>query len=97
MKDQKKRAVSMFRRDCCILAAFTVLAVCMVLFVLTQVLSVTDSGTAGTVLTVVAGVSCIALVGAILAVILHLRKNCQEIYGEDIHYQELIKLQKEGK
>jgi len=38
----------------------------------------------------------VALTWAMLAVFLHLKKNRDEIYSEDLRYQDMIKAQKEG-
>ena len=97
MKDNSKAVASMLLKDTILLIAFLVAALGMNFFVLFEALSVTESTVIKGVLIAVFAVTMLVMAGSMTWVTLHLRKNKDEVYGEDLYYQDLIRQQKEGR
>lgn len=96
MKDNSKAIAAMLRKDTVLLLAFMVVAVGICCFVLFQTFAIVESGAVKTLLAVVFVVTMLVLGGSMAWVTRHLRKNKDEVYGEDLYYQDLIRKQKEG-
>lgn len=97
MKDNSKAVAGMLSKDTILLIVFLVAALGISCFVLFQTLAIVDSSAVKTLLIVVFTVTMAAMAGSMAWVMLHLRKNKDEVYGEDLYYQELIRQQKEGR
>ena len=97
MKDNSNAVASMLRKDAALLIAFLVVVVGICCFVLFQVLAIIDSSAVKTLILSVFVIAMLVLGGAMAWVLRHLSKNKEEVYGEDLYYQELIRKQKEGK
>ena len=97
MKDNSKAVAGMLFKDVILLAVFLLAALGINCFVLLQTLPIVDDAALRTVITVVFTATSLVLAGAMAWVARHLSKNKDEVYGEDLHYQHLIRQQKEGK
>ena len=97
MKDNSKAIAGMLRMDTVLLAAFMLVAVGICCFVLFQTLAIVESSAIKTLLATVFVITMLVLGGSIAWVSRHLRKNKDEVYGEYLYYQDLIRKQKEGK
>ena len=95
MKDKGKAVTGMLRKDIVLLVVFLLAALGISCFVLNQVLTIVERGTARTAIIVVFSVAMLALAGSMAWVAVHLRKNKNEVYGEDLDFQNLIRQQKE--
>lgn len=96
MKPQETAVKRMLRQDCVLLFVFLLAALGINAFVLTQTLAIVDSGALRAGITAVFAVTMLVLAGAIVWVGRHLRRNRDEVYGDDLYYQDLIRRQKEG-
>ena len=97
MKDNSKAIASMLLKDTILLVVFLVVALGISCFVLFQTLAIVESGAVKALIVGVFTVTMLVLGGAMAWVTMHLRKNKDEVYGEDLYYQDLIRKQKEGK
>jgi len=96
MKDNSKAVASMLLKDTVLLAVFLLAALGISCFVLLQVLPIVESAGVRTVLIAVSAVTMAVLAGSMAWVTMHLRKNADDVYGEDLYYQELIRRQRGG-
>ena len=96
MKKESKAIAGLLRGDMLMLVVFLLAAVGMSAFVLVQVMPAVDSAAIKPLLIVVCAVSTLVLGGAMASVMMHLRKNKEEVYGEELYYKELARQQKEG-
>lgn len=96
MHISEKGIKRMLRRDCLLLAAFLLAALGFNSFILVQTVSIAETAALRGGLIAVFAVTMLVLTGSILWVGRHLLRNRDEIYGEDLHYQQLIRQQKEG-
>ena len=85
----EKRIKAVFRKDCMVLIFFVVGLWCVIIPVLLSVLGLTDDSITKGFLLVAAVVGGISLTLAIFAVFLHIRKNRDQIYREDLENQAL--------
>lgn len=96
MKPQETAMKRMLRQDCILLFLFLLATLGINVFVLIQTLAIVDSGGLRVAITAVFAVTMLVLTGAIVWVGRHLSRNRDEVYGDDLHYQQLIRQQKEG-
>jgi di/tricarboxylate transporter len=96
MKDNGKAITSMLYKDCVLLVVFLLVSLGINCFVLLETLAIMESGTPRTVVIAIFAVTMLTLAGSMVWVTMHLCKNKDEVYGEDLYYQELIQQQKEG-
>lgn len=85
----EKSMKAIFHKDCAVLALFIVGLWCVLLPVLFSVIGLTDDPIAKGLLIAAAGVGGLALSAAIFAVFLHIRKNQNQIYREELENQAL--------
>ena len=85
----EKSIKAVFHKDCAALAVFVVGLWCVLLPVLMSVIGLTDDPIAKGLLMAAAGVGGAALTWAIFAVFLHIRKNRDQIYKEELENQAL--------
>ena len=97
MKNDSKAIAKLLRNDCLLLAVFLLAALGIGAFVLVQVMPAVQSASLKVLLIVVCAVSTLVLGGAMASVMMHLRKNKDDVYGEELYYKELARQQKEGK
>ena len=97
MKNDSKAIASLLRNDILLLVVFLLAAIGIGGFVLVQVMPAVESAAVKTLLIVICAVSTLVLGGAMASVMMHLRKEKEEVYGEEIYYKELARQQKEGK
>ena len=97
MKKDSKAIAGLLRGDILMLVVFLLAAVCIGAFVLVQVMPAVETAALKTLLVIVCAVSTLVLGGAMACVMMHLRKNKDEVYGEELYYKDLARQQKEGK
>lgn len=97
MKDNSKAIASMLHKDTLLIVAFLIGVVGISCFVLFQTLAIVESGSVKALIVGVFAVTMLVLGSAMAWVTMHLRKNKDEVYGEDLYYQDLIRQQKEGR
>lgn len=97
MKRDSKAIAGLLKGDILMLAVFLLAAVGIGAFVLTQLMPAVESAAIKTLLIVVCAVSTLVLGGAMTSVLMHLRRNKEEVYGEELYHKELARQQKEGK
>lgn len=85
----EKSIKAVFHKDCAALAVFVVGLWCVLLPVLMSVIGLTDDPIAKGLLMAAAVVGGAALTWAIFAVFLHIRKNRDQIYKEELENQAL--------
>ncbi len=85
----EKSMKAVFHKDCAVLAVFVVGVWCVLLPVLMSVVGLTDDPIAKGLLMAAAIVGGSALTLAIFAVFLHIRKNRNQIYREELENQML--------
>lgn len=85
----EKSIKAVFRKDCMALVIFVVGMWCVILPVLLSVVGLTDDPLTKGFLFAAAVVGGVSLTLAIFAVFLHIRKNRDEIYREDLVNQAL--------
>lgn len=83
----EKSIKAIFHKDCIALILFVVGLWCVILPVLLTVLGLTDDPVTKGLLLAAAGVGGCSLTLAIFAVFLHIRKNRDQIYREDLEHQ----------
>ncbi|HIY21654.1 MAG TPA: hypothetical protein H9841_07135 [Candidatus Flavonifractor merdigallinarum] len=96
MKPQESAVEGMLRRDCILLAVFLLAALGINAFVVLETLPIVDDPGLRAGIVVVFAAAMLVLAGAMFWVGRHLFRNRTEVYGEDLHYQQLIKEQKGG-
>ncbi len=97
MKNDSKAIQSCLNKDCALLVVFLLVVVAIAIFVMAQVLPIVDSASLRVLLLVICACATLVLGGAMMSVMMHLRKRKDEIYGEEIYYSELVRKQKEAK
>ena len=89
----EKSIHTVYRRDCLLLAIFTIFMWTILIPVLMQVLTLTDNGSVKMIMTLIAVLTGIALTLGMAAVFLHIRKNSEKIYHEDLENLAILKEQ----
>lgn len=91
MAINEKSIKAVFCKDCMALILFVTGLWCVILPVLLNVIKLTDDPLTKGLLFAAAGVGGVSLTLAIFAVFLHIRKNRDQIYREDLENQALTK------
>lgn len=97
MKKDSKAIAGLLKGDILMIVVFLLAAVGIGAFVLVQIMPAVDSAAIRILLIVACAVSTLVLGGAMASVLLHLRRNKEEVYGEELYYKDLARQQKEGK
>ena len=97
MKDNRQKIAAMVFKDVAMLVVFLAAFLGISGFVFFQVLDIVGDGGVRLLLTAAFALAMVVLSGSIVWVIAYLRRSRDEVYGEDLHYQDLIRQQKEAK
>ena len=95
MRERDKRVASMLRRDIAMLALFLVVFLGISAFAFSQVQAIVEDPGTAVLLTAAFLLVVVVLTSSIGWVIAYLIRSQKEIYPEDLHYQDLIRSQKE--
>lgn len=94
MKTQEKQIRRMIYGDEFVVALFLMMTFALSAFVLLQAMPLAASSFKWLLILIFA-LSMVSLGGSMIWVIYHLQKNREDVYGEELHYQELIRWEKE--
>lgn len=94
MKTREKQIKRMIYQDGFVVTLFLMMTFVLSIFVLLQAMPLA-AGSFRWLLVLVFALSTGSLGGSMIWVIYHLQKNREDVYGEELHYQELIRWEKE--
>lgn len=81
---------NLFNKDIILLMTFLAMTIAVFLFALLQITYLTEIGTTGCIIIAIASVTIISVMWASLEVMIHLRRDQEHIYKDDLRYQKLI-------
>ena len=90
MNISKNEEKNLFHKDITLLITFMAMTIAVFLFALLQITYLTGIGTTGCIIIAIASVTIISVMWASIEVMMHLRRNQEHIYKDDLEYQKLI-------
>lgn len=90
MRQSSQAEKSLFRRDVALLSIFMFLTIAVFYFALVQIIHLTGTGTVGCIVISIAAITIVSIIWASAEVMVHLKRNREYIYNEDLKYQKLI-------
>ena len=81
---------NLLHKDITLLITFMAMTIAVFLFALLQITYLTGMGTTGCIIITIASVTIISVMWASIEVMMHLRRNQEHIYKDDLRYQKLL-------
>jgi ABC-type Na+ efflux pump permease subunit len=81
---------NLFHKDIILLITFMSMTIAVFLFALLQITHLTGIGTTGCIIIAIASVTIISVMWASIEVMMHLSRNQEHIYKDDLRYQKLL-------